>query len=165
MAGPLLIQQGNDGVQSPLDVVYWLDDDRSHAPRLRAALPSMRRTGSEAQVLSGIGDRDLAADFKLRPGEPPRFLLNCASLGARMQGAAALFVIETTTKQVAAYTPSPRSTAAPNASAEISLTQIKSYLDSPRRPCRPPARTAPPRCNTAARSTTGPGFRQGTPSS
>lgn len=136
VVGPLIIQQGNDGVQAPLDVVYWLDDDRS--ARLHAAIPSVRRTAGEAQVLSGVGERDLAADFQLKPGTTPRFLLNCVSLGAGMQGASALLVIETTTKQVAAYSPSPRSFAGTNAAAEINLTQIKSYLESATAPLPAP---------------------------
>ncbi len=126
VSGPLFIQQGTDGTQAPLDVVYWLDGDRD--ARLHAAIPSVRRTSNEAQVLSGVGDRDLAADFKLKPGSSPRFLLNCVALGAGMQGASALFVIETSTKQIAAYRPSPRSAAGSNASAEIELIQIKPYI-------------------------------------
>jgi hypothetical protein len=144
VAGPLLIQQGSDGIQAPLEVVYWLDDATSPTPRLHAALPSMRRTGTEAQVLSGVGARDLAADFQLKPGVTPRLLLNCASLGARMQGGSALFVIETTTKQIAAYTPSPRALAGANASAEISLTQIKSYLEAAPPPLPTPRESSGP---------------------
>jgi hypothetical protein len=126
--GPLVIGQSTDGTQAPLDVVFWLDEDCE--PRLHAAIPSSRKTAGETQVLGGIGERDLAADFRLKPGASPRFLLNSVSLGAAVQGASALMVIETTTKQVAAYRAAPRASAGAGAKAEVELVQVKPYVEA-----------------------------------
>lgn len=139
VAGPLFIQPGKDGAQAALDVVYWLDDPRE--ARLRSVVPTTRRTAGEAQVLSGVGERDLMTDFKIKPGTQPRFLLNCVALGAGTQGASALLVIETTTKQVAAYRPSPRASAGGSGSADIELIQVKPYVESA------PASLPAPRAN------------------
>jgi hypothetical protein len=128
VTGPLVIGQSTDGTQAPLDAVYWLDSDRE--PWLRAAIPSAVKTAGETRVLGGIGERDLSADFGLKPGSSPHFLLNTVSLGAAVQGASALVVIETTTKQVAAYRASPRASAGGGAKAELELIQIKPYVEA-----------------------------------
>ncbi len=78
---------------------------------MHAVIPSMQRTAGESRVLTEVGGRDLGADFGVKPGSAPRFLLSPVSLGAAVQGSAALMVIETTTKQVAAYQATPRSAA------------------------------------------------------
>ncbi|HEY2158221.1 MAG TPA: hypothetical protein VGH33_21510 [Isosphaeraceae bacterium] len=129
VTGPIVIQQAPDGTQVPLDAVYWIDSDRDLT--LHAVIPSMQRTAGESLVLTEVGGRDLAADFGVKPGSAPRFLLNPMSLGAAVQGSAALMVIETTTKQVAAYQASPRSAAGGVARAELELIQIKSYVKGP----------------------------------
>ncbi len=126
VTGPIVIQQAPDGTQAPLDAVYWIDSDRDLT--LHAVIPSMQRKAGESRVLTEVGGRDLGPDFGLKPGSAPRFLLNPVSLGAGVQGSAALLVIETTTKQVAAYQASPRSAAGGVARAELELIQIKSYV-------------------------------------
>jgi hypothetical protein len=129
VTGPIVIQQAPDGAQAPLDAVYWIDSDRDLT--LHAVIPSVQRTAGESRVLTEVGGRDLGADFGVKPASAPRFLLNPVSLGAAMQGSAALLVIETTTKQVAAYQASPRSVAGGVARAELELIQIKSYIEGP----------------------------------
>ena len=130
VSGPMIVEQAADGTQSPLDVVYWLDGDSDRTPRLRAVIPAVVRTAGEARAISEVGERDLAADFRLKPGTAPRFLLNVVSLGASVQGASALVVIETTTKQVAAYQVAPRATPGAPARAELLLTQIKPFVEA-----------------------------------
>jgi hypothetical protein len=129
VAGPVVIQQAPDGTQAPLDAIYWLDSDRDLT--LHAVIPSVQRTAGESRVLTEVGGRDLGADFGVKPGSAPRFLLNPVSLGAAVQGSAALMVIETTTKQVAAYQASPRSGPGGVSRAELELIQIKSYVEGP----------------------------------
>ena len=93
-------------IQSPLDAIYWLDYKRA---TLYAAIPASRQTAQEVALLREFAERDLVADFALRPGDNPRFLLQTASLGGLGGGSSVLLVIETATKQVGAYQARPRS--------------------------------------------------------
>jgi len=128
--GPVMIQRSGDKtMQVPLDAVYWAETYASGA-RLYAAIPEVRRTAEGTTILGAVGGRDLYADFKIKPETEPRFLLNCASLGPLLMGQSALFVVETTTKQVGIYQSYTRATAA-GARPEVQLVQLKAYDDRP----------------------------------
>ena len=99
--GPILIRydEGNK-VQIPLEALYFLDYKGGgcwgRSPR------SIRPSGS-SHYLGAFAERDLVADFKLDldNGPRPHFLMTTGSLGATAAGWAPLYVIETTTNQVA----------------------------------------------------------------
>lgn len=128
--GPIVIQQTPEGIQSPLEALYWIDHD-ARGPKLHAAVPTTLKVAGAARIIGEVGETDLARDFGLKPGATPQFLLNAASLGASVQGSAALWVIETTTKQVAVYRASPKAAAGGSTRSDLDLIQIKSYLDAP----------------------------------
>jgi hypothetical protein len=101
--GPILIRydEGNK-VQVPLDALYILD---YKAGRLLGTVPSLHQTGKTARYLGAFAERDLVADFKidLDNGPKPHFLMTTGSLGTYSAGWAPLYVIESTTSQVAIY--------------------------------------------------------------
>ena len=136
-SGPILIQQAPDGIQAPLDAVYWIDSDRDAT--LHVVIPAMQQAVSGSRALSAVGARDLAADFGLTPGSAPRFLLNAVSLGAGTQGSAALVVIETTTKRVAAYQAIPAlcDAGGPRRLQAALIADPALRRDLPRHRCRP----------------------------
>lgn len=86
--------------QIPQDALYYLD---YRAGQLLAAIPAFQASGGATQYLGNFVARDLVKDFKLEAGQRPHFLMTAASLGAYSDGAAPLFVFETTTNQVALY--------------------------------------------------------------
>jgi hypothetical protein len=89
-------------VQIPQEALYYLD---YKSGRLLATVPSFRQSFGPAKLLDSFAERDLVADFKLDldAGARPRFLMTTGSLGAYSEGSAPLYVVETTTGQVAAY--------------------------------------------------------------
>ena len=111
VAGPIKIEQGiamgfgQGKIQAPMDAIYWLD---YAGARLYAAIPAARQTPQDVALLREFAERDLVADFALRPGDEPRFLMQTASLGGMGGGSSVLLVIETATRQVAAYQAKPR---------------------------------------------------------
>jgi hypothetical protein len=125
-SGTVLMQTTPDGSQAALEAVYWLDSDRDTT--LRAVAPTMERTVGSARVLGPVIERDLAADFGLKAGSAPRFLLSPVSLGAAMQGAGVLAVVERTTRQVAAYR-FPSAAVGASGRAELELVQVKPYVE------------------------------------
>ena len=109
----------------PLDAVYRLESSALRA-LLFTAIPEIRKTAAKTQMVGEVASRNLAADLKLKPGVVPHFLLNTASLGATGMGMSALFVMETTTKQLAIYRVYPRATAQ-GAKPTIELLDVKPY--------------------------------------
>jgi hypothetical protein len=148
VTGPVEVQHHPvDKSQISRDGVYWLD---YRAAKLFAAIPDagleavsqsgLARTlnkldprkdqgkegGPLKKVIEGIAERDLVEDFGLQAGVEPHFLMNTASLGAYGAGEAALYVFETTTKQVAVY----RARAIKkgmDAKTVLDLVQIRAY--------------------------------------
>jgi hypothetical protein len=112
-----------DKRQIPLDAIFWLD---YRSAKLYATTPEVSNSASSKQLFTDIAIRDVIEDFKIAPGIVPHFLMNCASLGAIGGGSSALFVIETTTKQVAVYRAYSKTTGL-NAKPEFELVQVKSY--------------------------------------
>jgi hypothetical protein len=101
--GPVLIRYDEGSkVQIPLEALYVLD---YKAGKLVGTVPSMQQTSKGSRYIGALAQRDLAPDFKLDldNGPRPRFLMTTGSLGAYSGGWAPLYVIETTTNQVAVY--------------------------------------------------------------
>jgi hypothetical protein len=124
-SGPVTIQTTMEKTQVPLDAVYWVESNDRGA-RLFTAIPELRKVGVKTQMMSDISARDLAADFKLTPGVTPHFLLNTVSLGALVMGTSGLVIIETTTKQIAIYRSSPKTTVR-GTMPDVVILQIRSY--------------------------------------
>jgi hypothetical protein len=107
--GPTFVKY-NEGskIQVAQDAVYFLD---YRAGKLLATVPSLQQmVGASARHLSAFVERDLVADFKLDldRGAHPHFLMTTGSMAAGAgnsygDGWAALYVFETTTRQVAVY--------------------------------------------------------------
>jgi hypothetical protein len=88
-------------IQVTKDGVFYLNYSKG---RLLAAVPFQRQTAGAKQVLSEFAERDLVADFQLKPGTQPHFLMSTGTLGAYDgEGAGVLYVFESTTGQLAIY--------------------------------------------------------------
>lgn len=88
-------------VQVDKDAVYYLNYSKG---RLLAAVPLQRQTAAATQVLSEFAETDLVRDFRLAPGTNPHFTMTPGRLGiSDGQGAAVLYVFETTTGQLGIY--------------------------------------------------------------
>ena len=127
-SGPITVQTTMDKTQVALDAVYWLESSARGA-NLFTALPEVRKTTAGTQMIGEVASRDLAADFKLPTGTTPHFLVNTASLGAGGMGMSALFVIETTTKQLGIYRAYPSATV-DGARPTIERLQVKPYEET-----------------------------------
>ena len=129
VAGPVKVESGGamqfgmGKIQAPLDAVYWID---YRGARLYASIPSSRKTAKDVQLLREFSERDLVADFALKPGDQPSFLMQAASLGGMGGGSSLLIVIEATSKQIAAYQAQPRRTRS-TAGREFERLQLASY--------------------------------------
>jgi hypothetical protein len=86
------------------EAVYFLNYSKG---LLLATVPMPQQVGTNTQVLHEFAERDLVKDFELPAGSSPHFLMTAGTMGATTDGAAPLFVFETTTGQVAAYRVSP----------------------------------------------------------
>ena len=53
-----------DKKQSTVEAIYYLDYSTA---RLLATVPSLRKVGGKTEILNGFAERDLIADFRLRP--------------------------------------------------------------------------------------------------
>jgi hypothetical protein len=107
-AGPTFIRY-NEGtkVQVAQDALYYLD---YRAGKLLGTIPTIRMSVGASKVLDTFAERDLVADFKLDLDTMarPHFLMTTGSMstgtgGTYGDGWAPLFVLETTTRQVAVY--------------------------------------------------------------
>jgi hypothetical protein len=127
-SGAITLQLSMDKTQVPLDAVYWLESS-PRGTTLYTAIPEIRKTAKNTQMVGDVASRDLGPDFKLSPGMTPHFLVNTASLGANGMGMSALFIMETTTKQLGIYRAYPRATVQ-GAKPAIDLLQVKPYDES-----------------------------------
>jgi hypothetical protein len=110
----------------PLDALYILNFREG---RLLASLPTFRQSTSSTTIIESFAERDLAADFKidLDGGFQPHFLMTTGSLGQYTGGWAPLYVIETTSNQVAVYR---LETAGKSGHSKFDLVQLRSYAKS-----------------------------------
>ena len=133
MSCPVAIQFTMDKKQIPLEGVFFLDYPNA---KLLATVPFMKKTGGETQMIGGWSERDLFADFNLKPGasRAPHFLMTTASLGAYTgNGWSALFVFESSTKQVAIYQAEPM-TEGNVTKLKVQLVSVTSYAGLPSLP-------------------------------
>jgi len=87
-------------VQIAQDGLYYLDYGGG---RLLAMVPNYQMSVGGVRVLGDFAERDLIADFGLPRGTTPHFLMTTGTLGALAEGWAPIYIVETTTGQVAAY--------------------------------------------------------------
>ena len=101
-AGPISVESTGDRASIPIaqDALYYLNYSTG---KLLATVPSLQQTATSTRVFTDFAERDLLADFAIKPGVTPHFLMTTAGLGARSMGWAPLFVVETETGQVATY--------------------------------------------------------------
>lgn len=118
--GPVILAAGNDRsgesilgagpvevgyhqglkIEITTDAIYFLD---WRAGKLIAALPTLKQSGTTTKVLGPVAERDLIADFHIEPGKAPHFLMTTGNLGIYDGSGSRLFVLESTTRQLAVY--------------------------------------------------------------
>lgn len=89
-------------LQIPQDALYYLDYKRG---RLLGTIPTFRQTVGTTRYIDRFAERDLVADFKidLDNGPRPHFIMTTGTLGNYAAGWAPLYVVETSTNQLAVY--------------------------------------------------------------
>ena len=130
--GPVLVKY-DKAAESPssLDALYFLDYKGGGC--WRRSRPSGNRLRPPRLIESFI-ERDLVADFKLDldAGPRPRFLMTTGSLGPYTAGWAPLYVVETTTSQVAVYRMQVQETIGKSSRPKFELVQLRSYAKTGR---------------------------------
>lgn len=130
-SGPAYIQY-NEGskIQVAQDAIYFLD---YRAGKLMGMVPSMKQTAAGSTIIENFGERDLVSDFKidLDGGPKPHFLMTTGSISNNSRqvygdGWAPLFVIETTTRQMAAYKVEQK-TIGTNNQVRLNLIEVKPF--------------------------------------
>jgi hypothetical protein len=117
MSGPVLLMKhpSLNNAAVPLEAVYYLDYEGA---RLLAAVPTFKLDpagpGSKPvangnRLATEFAERDLLADFQIRPGVDPQFHMTVCRLGSNDLGWAPLYVFESTTGQMATYRVTPQS--------------------------------------------------------
>ena len=106
-----------------LDALYILD---YQGGRLIASLPTFRQSTGTTTIIDSFVERDLAADFKLDldTGPKPHFLMTTGSLGPFTAGWAPLYVIETTSNQLAVYRLHLQETSGKSSRPKFELVQL-----------------------------------------
>jgi hypothetical protein len=99
-AGPIAIEMTADKIPVAQDAIYYLNYSTG---KLFTTIPSYQQTAGGTQVFTEFAERDLIADFAIKPGMNPHFLMTTGSLGTRGAGWAPLFVVETESGQVITY--------------------------------------------------------------
>lgn len=107
-AGPTFVRYNEaTKVQVTQDAIYYLD---YRAGKLMGMVPSYRQTARTLKLIDSFAERDLVADFKINldNGPNPHFLMTTGGMsatisGSSLEGWAPLFVVETTTRQLALY--------------------------------------------------------------
>ena len=102
-SGAITIESAGDDkhpISIPLDALYYINYSTG---KLYATVPTILQNVSGAHAQTDFAERDLLADFAIKPGVTPHFLMTTAGLGGRSLGWAPLFVIETETGQIATY--------------------------------------------------------------
>jgi len=129
--GPAYTQY-NEGskIQVAHDTIYFLD---YRAGKLTGMVPSLKQTPSGTKIFDSYGERDLVADFKidLDTGAKPHFLMTTGQIssGSRQvfgDGWAALYILETTTRQIAAYKVEQKTIGTSN-QVRLELLEIKPF--------------------------------------
>ena len=113
----------------PLEALYILDYKNG---RLRASLPTHRQSTHSTTIIESFVERDLASDFQidLDRGPRPHFLMMTGSLGPYTSGWAPLYVIETTSSQIAVYGFGAPGSTGKSGRPKFELLQLKSYDSS-----------------------------------
>jgi hypothetical protein len=128
--GPVLVRY-DEATKSPisLDALYLLD---YRGGRLLASLPTYRQSTSSTTIVESFVERDLVADFKLDldTGRPPHFMMTTGSLGPYTAGWAPLYVVETTSNQMAVYRIHLQESSGKSSRPKFELVQLKSYAES-----------------------------------
>jgi hypothetical protein len=123
-----LIVKYDKATESPssLDAVYILD---YKGGRLLATVPAFRQSTSSTTIIESFVERNLAADFKidLDAGKPPHFLMTTGSLGPYTGGWAPLYVVETTTNQLAVYRIHYQESTGKSSRSKFEMVQLRSY--------------------------------------
>ena len=129
--GPLMVRI-DDSTKAPtsLDAVYFLD---YKGGRLLASLPTFRQSINSTKIIDSLVERNLAADFKLDldTGPRPHFLMTTGSLGPYTAGWAPLYVVETTTQQLAVYRLHIQQSSVKSSRPKFELLQILPYASTP----------------------------------
>ena len=99
-SGPIAVELTADKIPIPQDAIYYLNYSTG---KLLTTIPTYQQTGAGTQVFTDFAERDLIADFGIKPGMNPHFLMTTGNLGMRSSGWAPLFVVETESGQVATY--------------------------------------------------------------
>jgi hypothetical protein len=101
VSAPMRTEQNQTSkMQFTLDAVYYLNYSTS---RLFAAFPNQKQTVNSRQFLTVWAERDLFVDFQLKVTDHPTFLTTVGNTGGLSEGWSPLYVLETTTGQVAVY--------------------------------------------------------------
>ncbi|MDB5352451.1 MAG: hypothetical protein JWN86_3698 [Planctomycetota bacterium] len=106
-AGPIAVEMTADKIPIAQDALYYLNYSTG---KLLSTIPTYQQTVSGTQVFTEFAERDLIADFGIKPGMNPHFLMTTGSLGMRSAGWSPLFVVETESGQVATYKVTAQST-------------------------------------------------------
>ena len=107
LSGSIAVELTADKIPVSQDALYYLNYSTG---KLMASVPSLQQTTGKSSVFGDFAERDLIADFGIKPGQNPHFLMTTASLGVRTAGWSPLFVVETETGQVASYKVSSQNT-------------------------------------------------------
>jgi len=101
VSAPMRTEQNQTSkMQFTLDAVYYLNYSSA---RLFAAFPNQQQTVNSRQFLTAWTERDLLADFQLKPTDRPHFVTTVGNTGGLSEGWSPLYVLETSTGQVAVY--------------------------------------------------------------
>ena len=129
--GPVLVRY-DEATKAPiaLDAVYILDHKGG---RLLASLPTFRQSTASTTIIESFVERDLVADFKidLDTGPRPHFLMTTGSLGPYTAGWAPLYVIETTSNQMAVYRLHIQETSGKSGRPKFELVQMRAVCQAP----------------------------------
>ncbi len=127
VTGPVRVQyDAATKAPIPLDALYILD---YNSGRLLASLPTYRQSTQGTTIIESFVERDLAADFKIRPGSRVHFHMTTGSLGQYTAGWAALYVIETTTNQIGVYRLQSQGEPGSRGRPAFELLQMQAYAE------------------------------------
>jgi hypothetical protein len=101
VSAPMRTEQNQTSkMQFTLDAIYYLNYSNA---RLFAAFPNEKQTVNSRQFLTVWAERDLIADFQLKATDSPHFVTTVGNTGGMSEGWSPLYVLETSTGQVAVY--------------------------------------------------------------
>ena len=106
-AGPVTVEMDSEKNPVYQDALYYLNYSSG---KLLTSIPMSKQVGLKTELITEFAERDLIADFQIKPGMTPHFLMTTASLGMRGNGVAPLYVFETESGQVGVYRVQPQMT-------------------------------------------------------